>query len=223
MTAMSSATELSTTGFAVLRGLDRDSTSLEVATRLGIVDIVEGLAAVQTLIPRMMSDSPPNTYSGNFGYSAFPLHTDLAHWARPPRYFLLRCIRGSEHVTTRILDGRFLVDALGSHTLRATLVQPRRPMRNGKQLLRLLSLSHYSSCDLLRWDSIYLQPASESSAKVFGDILEFLGGAQPIDVSLPEPGDTLLVDNWRCLHGRSATSDKDRARHYERVYLKEVR
>ena len=215
--------ELETDGFVLLGDLWTDATSLEVADQLGIVDRVEGLAAVQTLVPRMVAGSPPNTYSGNFGHAEFPLHTDLAHWARPPRYILLRCIRGAEHVSTRILNGRHLIGTFGSDRLYATLVQPRRPMRNGKQLLRLLGSSDDFSRDLLRWDSIYLHPASPASSKVFGEVLEFLREARSVEVNLLERGDTLLIDNWRCLHGRSAAREEDRTRHIERVYLKGVR
>ena len=215
-------TDLTTRGFSLLRGLETSTASIEVANQLGFVDEVEGLKSVQTLIPRLVDDSSPNTYSGNFGYAEFPLHTDLAHWARPPRYLLLRCIRGSARVTTRILDGQTLIDYFGSDALCCTLVQPRRPMRNGKQLIRLLGWSGKTLCDL-RWDSIYLQPASRMSARVFTDILDFLHDARSLDVNLVEPGDTLLIDNWRCLHGRSTAGENDRGRHLERVYLTEVR
>jgi L-asparagine oxygenase len=196
--------------------------SLEVADQLGIIDEVEGLPTVQTLSPRKVSGSPPNTYSANFGYAEFPLHTDLAQWA-PPRYLLLRCIRGTQHVSTRILDGRQLIGIFGANRLFATLVQPRRPMRNGKQLLRLLCQPDDFSRDLLRWDSIYLRPASPISSKVFGEILDFLCNVKPMEVNLLQPGDTLLIDNWRCLHGRSAASEEEQTRHIERIYLKEVR
>jgi Taurine catabolism dioxygenase TauD, TfdA family. len=36
-----------------------------------------------------------NQYSGNYGLAEFPLHSDLAHWAVPPRYFMLRCVAGA--------------------------------------------------------------------------------------------------------------------------------
>ena len=218
----SSVADLAGDGFVLLRDIGVETPSLEVASQLGTVDKVEGLAALQTLTPQSADDSPPNTYSGNFGLAEFPLHTDLAHWGRPPRYVLLRCIRGTEHVATRILDGRQLIEAIGRDQLCATLVQPRRPMRNGKQLLRILGKPVESSCELLRWDSIYLHPATRRSSKIFGDLREFLSHARPKEVNL-QKGDTLLLDNWRCLHGRSAVTEKERARLIERVYLTEVR
>lgn len=152
--------EITSIGFAVIRRFDGDSASIDAANRLGHVDIVEGLDPVQTLIPRPLDEAAPNTYSGNFGCSSLPLHTDLAHWARPPRYIALRCVRGAPNVATRVLDGRALIASIGADTLRMALVQPRRPMRNVRQLLRLLERFGDSSCDLIRWDSLYLRPAS---------------------------------------------------------------
>jgi len=209
-------------GFALLRDTGTEASSIQFAARLGTIDKVEGLAVMQSLTPGPADDSPPNTYSGNFGLMEFPLHTDLAHWARPPHYLLLRCIHGNQCVATRILDGYHLIQAIGRDQLCATLVQPRRPMRNGKQLLRILSNPIESSCDLLRWDSIYLHPATRRSSKVFGVLREFLSHVRPQEVNL-QRGDTLLLDNWRCLHGRSAVTETERTRLIERVYLMEVR
>ena len=209
-------------GFAMIRGLSEGSPSWEVAQEFGIIDEVEGLNPTQTLIPRAKCEAPPNTYSGNFGRAEFPLHTDLAHWALPPHYLLLRCIRGAPSVSTRLLDGQSIVAKIGAERLRSTLVQPRRPMHNGKQLLRLLGRSHARSCDILRWDCIYLRPASPASARTFGEVVELLSVSPYAEINLLEPGDTLLIDNWRFLHGRSQAGEEAEKRHIERVYLKEL-
>ena len=207
----------------MVRGLAPNSSSLDCAAELGVVDEVEGLRPVQTLVPRTQSEAAPNTYSGSFGYSEFPLHTDLAHWSVPPHFILLRCIRGAANVSTRLLDGQAVISHVGGERLRAALVQPRRPMRNGKQLLRLLGSSSAFSCDVFRWDSVYLHPATPESVKLFAEVVGFLREARHLEVSLLQPGDTLLIDNWRYLHGRSPAAEKDGERHLERVYLKEVR
>jgi hypothetical protein len=96
-------------------------------------------------------------------------------------------------------------------------------MRNGKQLLRLLERFDDSSETHLRWDSIYLKPASALAADIFGAVESFLSRVQPVEIALLEPGDTLIVDNWRCLHGRSSAIGVASMRHIERVYLKELR
>jgi hypothetical protein len=136
---------------------------------------------------------------------------------------LLRCLHGQATVSTRLLDGRSIIRSLGAVRLRSALVQPRRPMRNGKQLLRLLRWADGGSCSLLRWDSIYLHPASPGSATVLRDVTEFLRQAPCLEVNLLESGDTLLIDNWRFLHGRSPAPQECRRRVVERVYLKEIR
>jgi L-asparagine oxygenase len=220
---LSHTSVLTSEGFAFIPGFERNRPSLDIAAELGFIDSVEGLNPVQILTPRAKHESTPNTYSGNFGYSEFPFHTDLAQWALPPRYLLLRCIHGTATVFTRLLDGQALIKQVGANRLHTALAQPRRPMRNGKQLLRLLAWSDVSSCNLLRWDSIYLHPASAASADVFAEVFQFLREAPYTNVNLLEPGDTLLVDNWRYLHARSAATEEDRERHLERVYLKEVR
>ena len=53
--------ELASSGFAHLKNLAAGTSSIEIANRLGVVDAVEGLAPVQSLIPRAAADSPPNT------------------------------------------------------------------------------------------------------------------------------------------------------------------
>ncbi|HEY3047927.1 MAG TPA: hypothetical protein VGJ72_10765, partial [Polaromonas sp.] len=161
------AESLASCGFAIIRRLDPDLPSIKIIERLGLVDTVEGLNAVQALVPHDLHEAPPNTYSGNFGTSDFPLHTDLAHWASPPRYLALRCVSGSSTVATRLLDSKALVAKFGIEPLRMALVQPRRPMRNGKQLLRLLERPATASSYLMRWDSIYLRPATKLATDVF--------------------------------------------------------
>jgi L-asparagine oxygenase len=206
-------------GYALLRSHKPETPSLEVCSTLGKIDIVEGLNSVQTLIPSNLTDAPPNTYSGNFGTAIFPLHTDLAHWVIPPRYLVLRCLNGSKDVATRIYDGFLLTKQFGVQALRMGLVQPRRPMRNGKQLLTLLEPTEISDSFRIRWDSIYLKPATCLSKELFDRVGSFLSEIEPLEIILLERGDTLIIDNWRCLHGRALVPESASFRHIDRVYL----
>jgi L-asparagine oxygenase len=211
---------LAVEGSAIIRRYEPDASSIDAFARLGIVDTVEGLGSVQALIPHDLDKAPPNTYSGNFGTSDFPLHTDLAHWAVPPRYLALRCVRGSSMVATRLLDGQLLVKEFGTELLRMALVQPRRPMRNGKQLLRLLERTGAPEPCCIRWDSIYLKPATTLAKDVFTRVESFLSHIEPVEVVLLDRGDTLIIDNWRWLHGRSSITEGARSRHIDRAYLR---
>lgn len=217
--AMSIFESLSIDGYALIKGLDPSTPSLEVFSQFGVVDSVEGLNTVQTLTPQNHAEAPPNTYSGNFGTAEFPLHTDLAHWAVPPRYLALRCIQGSDKVATRLLDGQILPREFGAEALRMALVQPRRPMRNGRQLLRLLERTDNVGIFRIRWDSLYLKPATNLSSEIFARVSSFLATIEPQEFVLRERGDTLIIDNWRWLHGRSSAAADSHSRHIDRAYL----
>lgn len=209
-------------GYALVRGHRPYLPSLDALSEFGQIDTVEGLHSVQTLVPHDLTEAPPNTYSGNFGVAEFPLHTDLAHWAVPPRFLALRCVHGSESVATRLLDGWVLTKQFRPDLLRTILVQPRRPMQNGKQLLQLLERIESSEHFRLRWDTVYLRPATSHSAELFANVFAFLSRTQPSEFVLLERGDTLIVDNWRCLHGRASAPDSARTRQIDRAYLRSI-
>jgi L-asparagine oxygenase len=213
------ADEIGQQGYITLRGHRPEACSFDALSDLGQIEVVEGLSAIQSLTPQDKAEALSNTYSGNFGLGEFPLHTDLAHWVIPPRYLALRCIRGVASVGTRLFDGRHLIERFGADLLRTILVQPRRPMRNGLQLIRLLERVSCSDEFRLRWDSIYLKPASVHSSKFFCEFVEFIKNAKPFEVHLLERGDTLIIDNWRYLHGRATTDDRARERKIDRAYL----
>lgn len=202
-------------GFALVRRFSPRASTFDVASLLGEPLQLGGDKMVQPLIP--LSCSAPNTYSGNYGLDHFPLHTDLAHWSLPPRYFILRCIRGYTQVPTLVFDGKSVVSTVGREILRRAVVRPRRPTAGEVRLLRLLGDG--PDAEILRWDSLYLKPASQIGELAFAKLHECLSSITPTAVALVEEGDTVVIDNWRMLHGRSAVFQSYRDRHLERVYL----
>jgi L-asparagine oxygenase len=213
-------------GVRLYRAFEAQRSSIEVAHGLGrpvelsAFDRRSQQPMVQQLKPHRIEDSRPTQYSGHFGLGEFPLHSDLAHWAIPPRYLLLRCVRGASSVTTNILPWMAIVDLLGRTTLTKAVfaVRTSRPFHSG--LVR--ALSTHQNTSVLRWDSIFLKPMSQGaialsqvmSAKAWDDVT--------IKFVLEEPGDMLLIDNWSVLHGRSAVKPSDTHRCIERTYLSEI-
>lgn len=205
-----------------------EQSTIDIAQSLGIVVDIHtclpgsAIPTVQTLIPRHESESPGNQYSGTFGLAEFPLHTDLAHWAIPPRYFILRCRKGSPSVPTYLLHNSALTATLGNATLRRALVRPRHPSRSGVNCLLPLVLSaddHLS----LRWDSLFLVPMNEAARRAAEAMKTNAWDESKLAaVTLTSPGDTLIVDNWRMLHGRGGVREDDMDRRVERVYLSEI-
>jgi L-asparagine oxygenase len=208
-------------GYALLPGLMPDvSTEVAVAS-LGEVLTIPGTTRVQVLRPREKADSPPNIYSGQFGKSDFPMHTDLAHWYVPPRYFVLRCIVGAPEVATRLVDGRNIIEHFGVDALYRTLLQPRRPSNGSRPLLRMLICTGVGE-QQFRWDSLFVQPATESSSVTFHAVSDFIDAQVESQIYLTNPGDTLVVDNWRMLHGRTAVPPTAGSRHIERAYMQSL-
>lgn len=208
-------------GYALLPCLVPDASTEVAAASLGDVLTLAGTTRVQALRPREKADAPPNIYSGQFGKSEFPMHTDLAHWYVPPRYFVLRCVVGAPDVATRLLDGRGIMERFGIDTLYRTLLQPRRPSDGRRPLLRMLNRTDIGEHQL-RWDSLFVQPATESSSKTFQAISGFIDAQLETQIYLTNPGDTLVIDNWRMLHGRSAVPPTAAARHIERAYMRSL-
>jgi L-asparagine oxygenase len=218
--ANSCRSEIDSKGYCFVPRFGGEQDSAELANIVGVVELLERFAGTQTLTPHMSDDAAANTYSGNFGLGEFPLHTDLAQWAIPPHFVFLRCRQGAREVPTRILDGNAAVSSVGIDELRMALVQPRRPMSNGKQLLRLLERFPGESEHTLRWDYLYLRPTTEIAVRVFGEFKTALSALIATEIPLVEPGDTLVIDNWRCLHGRAPVSGSALNRRIDRVYLK---
>ncbi|MDD7972881.1 TauD/TfdA family dioxygenase [Roseinatronobacter alkalisoli] len=208
--------KITESGYALISQHRPNADIVEVANELGdpLTPWEGGL--VQTLIPR--EESAPNTYSGNFGLGRFPFHTDLAHWRRPPRYLLLRCLIGYDDVPTLLIDGRALVNTISRDTLARAIFKPRRPRDGALALLRLLERTS-DGTDLLRWDEIFLRPASKVGDTADAQIRNWLAKRASLSIALIRPGDTLIIDNWRMLHARSPIPLGREDRTIERVYL----
>ena len=210
--------EVNARGFAFLPSYNPKKCTDNAIARLGTIEKLTGLSEIQELTPKKAADSPPNIYSGNFGYSNFPFHTDLAHWYVPPRFFVLRCIEGTPSVKTLLVDSRSIIQSVGDENLRRALVQPRRPIEGNRFLLHILEQRSLGDCRF-RWDTLFIVPSTDHSSRMCLAIKEHIANLKTVDIVLEQPGDTLVVDNWRMLHGRSAVPATQRHRRIHRAYI----
>jgi L-asparagine oxygenase len=207
--------EVGSNGYKFLSSYRASDSIVQIAELFGkpLVPWENGL--VQRLVPR--AEAEPNTYSGIYGLNRFPFHSDLAHWRTPPRYLLLRCVTGYADVPTLMIDGQDLIDAVTLDILARAIFKPRRPRNGSVSLLRL--------CDpvedivRIRWDEVFLKPASKIGEVADLRVREWLSTCTPTTLSLAETHDTLLIDNWRMLHARSPIRLGQENRTIERVYL----
>ena len=204
-------------GYLLLPAYEPFETGEVVAGRFGRPVRLGAGPAVHNLTPVATEKSTPNTYSGIYGLEGFPFHTDFAHWRYPPRYLMLRCVIGFEEVPTLLIDGSKLVQNVGRSSLSRALVRPRRPVRGKLPLLRLYQTigCHF----LLRWDEMFVRPASPIGRAGIQAVRMAIAREHPISVALASRGDTLILDNWRMLHSRSAIPYRCENRLLERAYL----
>jgi alpha-ketoglutarate-dependent taurine dioxygenase len=172
-------------------------------------------SSLHALTPASTDQRGPNSYSGLYGLGAFPLHTDLAHYRLPPRYFVLRCRLPGSLVGTTLLDSADIVASVGASLLSRGLVQPRRPRAGTRPLLRLYD----PAIRLFRWDFEFIRPASDAGAEAVAAVGAALHRSEPAEIRLDYPGDMVVIDNWRMLHGRTAVPPSGTGRCIERVYL----
>lgn len=210
--------EIPTRGYCFIEALDPDRDSGSIAVEIGTVMTPWEGRLVQQLIPK--ATAALNTYSGIYGLDRFPFHTDLAHWHQPPRYLMLRCVRGYADVPTLLLDGRSLIERVTVNLLARAIVKPRRPQGGAVPLLRLYEATHKGH--RIRWDETFLQPASKVGELASQRVMECLAQIEPQFISLKLPGDTILIDNWRMLHARSPIPAGREDRKIERIYLENL-
>lgn len=202
-------------GFVFVPRLNCEESSEAVISRLGVIEQISHYEDVHDLIPREVTDAAQSTYSGNFGCGEFPLHTDFAHWFTPPRYLVLRCAIGADQVVTRLADSYPLLKRYGEVALGRALVRARTPINGQRPLLKLFD----SGRRIFRWDQLFLVPASSHGATLFSEITLELQKLIVSGTVLKNSGDTLVIDNWRYLHGRSAVPQAQRHRKVHRAYL----
>ena len=215
-------------GFVFLPKWRPNEKTITIARSIGtVLDIPallpqSNIPTVQTLAPRNSADSLRNQYSGTYGLTEFPLHTDLAHWAQPPRYMMLRCRVGSRAVNTRLLHSSVLISMFGETHLRHALTRPRRSQNHATLCLLPLFFCVDGNCGF-RWDPLFTVPMNTLATQV-GMIMSTNAWdkSKLVILSLANRDDTLIVDNWRCLHGRSTVPATDLERKVERVYLREI-
>lgn len=195
------------------------------------------LACVREIVFDRVADirASPEPYNLGFTNSALPLHTDCSGYAWPPNVMAFHCLRNS-------VRGGEALYADGAHAVR----ELRRTDPEALRVLRSVAIRHrlYSaSADtrhvaprivldadgelaILRyanWTPQPLQPghfddvpAFYRAHRQFAAIVNDPGNVAEIR---PQPGDLLLVNNQRVLHGRRAFELGQGERHFQQVYM----
>lgn len=212
--------ELSEKGFVFIPKWKTEQSINDLASELGNIVKISDYANhsmipdVQIIKAKEKSSLLKNQYSGEFGLDAFPLHTDLAHWSQPPNYLMLRCVKGDDRVTTKILPLNMIWDMLEQHGIRKSVVKTR-----GKYGCLLPLLFKINSKYSIRWDSYFLEPINESARAIRNLMSTKEVWDLAVDISLVDFGDTLILNNHLIFHARSNVPFELTEREIQRIYF----
>lgn len=210
-------------GFIFLPSFKKDKTTLEISSEIGqLLEPnkyygYENKNIITKLQPQNEISAANNTYSKEFGKREFPFHTDLAHWINPPQFVLLRCIVGDSTAKTHVISIDSIIREFTLSKIRRAIFKTRASKTRASILMT--AYINNNSLPGIRWDSLFLEPEN-STAKELSSLLRdynFTTNSQ-ISFTLSNPGDTLIFDNTRNIHGRSVISNSSN-RHIERTYL----
>ncbi|WP_087548138.1 hypothetical protein [Acinetobacter sp. WCHA39] len=219
-------TQLEINGYVFFPKWMPETSTINIAKLCGEIFSFSTVLGYQTIpdtqqLKPKEKDYQCNTYSGHFGLDNFPLHTDLAHWHTPPRYLMLRCIQGSKSVKTHILPFNNILDNLQKLSANKAIFST-RPNPNGTTILLPMTFHSDKTIIAYRWDSIFLLPVN-SAAKDIQNYFKSMNFKDQIqDFELLHAGDTLIIDNFKNLHGRSEVVHLESTRIIERIYLNKV-
>lgn len=166
-----------------------------------------------SIIPAKNPEYFNKTLSTEFGLNKFPFHTDGAHRLIPPRWTILEYI-GKENSTTATL----IADTL--HVQRNPdyediLFNDVYIVEGGKSpiLTTIINRILYKA-PILRWNPLIMRKISRKNHDDFNKI-KF----NSIERIIWIPTKTIIIDNWRCVHGREAVVGEENSRKIKRYNL----
>lgn len=193
-------------GFCVLRDIDA-ARFIEIASAMGTPTPTRRDGPVlDVLTPKREQDARPSTISAHYGLGEFPWHSDGAVDKDPPRYILMRAgTVTADSATTDILDLRSLGEGemLKKYSRLSLLVSA----RNFSYVAPFVMRRNGVMC--AKWDPLRTTPTGKRAEEFLSEVPT----APPTAVHHWQPSDVLIIDNWRCLHRRSAATASPREIH----------
>lgn len=178
----------------------QDALATEVASlaqQLG--DIVPGRGGhlVEDIVPQNAHAAPDGSLSSRYGLGPLPLHTDTAHWVVPAKYLVIACVDPGPIATpTILLDSQVvtLTDRITAICKSAVFL-----IRNGRRSFYGSILDKHRP--FVRFDQGCMEAVTKEGIEAVEALSRTRNCAKLYHHDW-KPGDILVIDNWRVLHGR---------------------
>lgn len=192
-------------GWAYLKDvplLDAD----ELAASIGQVLRISNGDSSKILKPYSIGQAPPGSMSSMTGTGSQPMHTDKANSIIPPRFLLFTCIDpGESQCPTEIwsIDLDTIV-----HISSPTLFRSGWKANGGRRRRAFYCqvVNQLNEQRFVRFDPCCMIPPSGDNSlieEVYSSLKKECNKTQIFWVG----HDILLLDNWRCLHGRGEATE----------------
>jgi hypothetical protein len=206
--------ELESQGWAGLK-VDDPEQMHRIAVSLGPVMANRRTGVAFTdLAPYESNSAPTGSMSSLVGTSEQPMHTDGAHLHEPPRYIAFLCLNpGEVPCPTQIWQ----IDVLRLQQNWPLLLSDPNWIFDDCFNPPFYSpiLQRHKDSLKIRFDPCCMRPATHSRLRVLDALKELKHHAHAFYVDWQQ-GTAIIIDNWRCLHGRGAGSMNSPSRHLRR-------
>lgn len=158
-------------------------------------------ADLEIIAPSAPEQSHPRSLSVSNGLGRLPLHVELSHRTVPCRYVAMACLDpGHPRAATLLLDRKTLGFTPEDEAL---LVSAPIFVRSGRRSFYSTLMPPHRS--YLRYDPGCIEAPDERGLAALEFLEKRLSTAEPQKHEW-QPGDILVIDNWRVLHGRSSSA-----------------
>ncbi|WP_397299203.1 TauD/TfdA family dioxygenase [Nonlabens ulvanivorans] len=203
-------------GWEIIQGQSIENENLiKIAKTYGVPFPDSNQQLIQKLNSKNKKTGIKNSFSYNYGLSAFPYHTDTAFDNTPANYFLLTSLYNSK-TTTNIIDSHSIINNLNNEEikiLKKSIFLLSTPQE--KKFTNLIFVKNKKTG--IRFDPNIMTPYNSYSKDALAILNEQITKTKTIEIKWNKE-QILIVDNWRCIHSRSNVIDEKRT--LKRIYIK---
>ena len=172
----------------------------------------------------------------NNAYTSLPLtnHTDLVNWEQPPGFQFLHCLHNeASGGESTLVDGYYVAETIHTRDPEAFQVLSTTPVdfryhdegRDLRARVPIIGLDYDGKLRQIRFNfgifAVQALPAEQQSSlyAAYRKFAQMLQSPEFVIRFRLEPGEVLVIDNWRVLHGRAGFDPSTGKRHLQGTYV----